>query len=451
MSRKLSRTFAAPQVRPTANAQAQPLARPSSPQYDLKGKRLVPANVAPGQTPATLVQPPRQRPRTLAGATILQIIPVLRDDLLGHAVLDTALTLLQAGARAIVAGEGGALTGELRAFGGEWIPLTSESHNPITLRRNARSLRNLITSERIDIVHAHSAAAAWSVRKAIAKLPVRLVTSFGDRLDKPSWFGRRFQAALARGERVIAPSSFVAQEMIERYKLRPERITVIPRRVDTALFSPAAVNVERIGTIRRAWGVLPNQRIVLVPGRIAPWNGQIGAIDAAQFLVGSGGRNVVFVFAGDDRGEPGYRNALLHRAQVQGIDTLVRIVGHVSDMPAAIAAADVVVIPALKPPLTGHAAAEAQAMGRPVVVNAVGVLPENVITPPRMAEELRTGWVVRPGHAGDLARGIGEALSLDRKSYEAMGARARQFAEFMFSPQSVATKVRGLYTSLLAR
>jgi glycosyltransferase involved in cell wall biosynthesis len=120
-------------------------------------------------------------------------------------------------------------------------------------------------------------------------------------------------------------------------------------------------------------------------------------------------------------------------------------------MPTAIAAADVVVIPALKPPLTGRAAAEAQAMGRPVVVNAVGVLPENVITPPRMAEELRTGWVVRPGHAGDLARGIGAALALDRKTYEAMGARARQFAEFMFSPQSVAAKVRGLYTSLLAR
>ena len=110
-----------------------------------------------------------------------------------------------------------------------------------------------------------------------------------------------------------------------------------------------------------------------------------------------------------------------------------------------------VVIPALKPPLTGRAAAEAQALGRPVVVNAVGVLPENIITPPRMAEELRTGWVVRPGHAGDLARGIASALSLDRKTYDAMGARARQFAEFMFSPQSVAAKVRGLYTSLLAR
>jgi glycosyltransferase involved in cell wall biosynthesis len=441
----MSRTYAQPQVRPAANPRL-PALSPSSPQYDLKGKRLIPANVPP-----TLVRPPRQAPRTLAGATILQILPTLREEPLAHAALDTALTLLQAGARAIIASDGGALAGELRAFGGEWIPIASESYNPLTLRRNARTLAQIITTERVDIVHAQSAGAAWSARHAIGQMPVRLVTSFGDRLDTPSLFGRHFQSALARGERLIAPSSFVAQAMIERYKLRADRISVIPRRIDTARFSPAAVHVERIAAMRRAWGVLPNQRIILVPGRVAPWNGQIGVVDAARLLVGNGRRNIVVVFVGDDRSEPGYVKAILQRAAAQAIDTLVRIVGHVNDMPTALAAADVVVIPALKPPLTGRSAAEAQAMGRPVVVNAVGVLPENVITPPRMTEDLRTGWVVRPGHAGDLARGIGAALSLDRKTYEAMGARSRQFAEFMFSPESVAAKVRGLYTSLLAR
>jgi glycosyltransferase involved in cell wall biosynthesis len=154
---------------------------------------------------------------------------------------------------------------------------------------------------------------------------------------------------------------------------------------------------------------------------------------------------------GDDRSEPDYRKAILRRAREHNIDTLVRVVGPSHDMPTALAAADVVAVPALKPPLTGQAAAQAQAMGRPVVVNAIGVLPENVLAPPRMAEPLRTGWVVRPGHAGELARGISNALALDPKSYEAMGARARQFAEFMFSPQNVAAGVRGLYTALLSR
>jgi glycosyltransferase involved in cell wall biosynthesis len=394
---------------------------------------------------------PKATPRTLAGATILQIVPALRDDPAGHAAVDIALTLLQSGARAIIAGDGGKLVGELRAFGGEWLPMANDTVNPLALRRNARQLQAMIAAERIDIVHAQSAGAAWSAVAATDRMPVWLVTSFPDRLAAPSWFGTKFLAALTRGDRVIAPSSFVALAMIERYRLPSDRITVIPRSIDTSAFSPAVVSVERIVALRRAWGILPNFRVVLVPGRLAPWNGQISMVDAAQLLVGNGERNIAFVLAGDDRFDPRYRQAILRRARRRGVDTLFRLVGHCSDMPTTLATADVVVIPALEPPLSGRAATEAQAMGRPVVTNAVGVLPENILTPPRMPDHLRTGWVVRPGHAGELARGISAALALDSTTYEALGARARQFAEFMFSPQSVAEAIRGVYTSLLAR
>lgn len=300
-------------------------------------------------------------------------------------------------------------------------------------------------------MHAHSAAAAWSALAATERMPVFLVTSFPDRLPANSWPGNLFRGSLARGHRVIAPSSYVSHAMIERYKIPPERITVIPRSVDTATFSPAAVSADRIAALRRTWGVLPQTRIVLVPGRIAPRNGQMTVIDAARLLVGGGDRNLAFVFAGDDRGQQRYVRALRRRARLHGVDTLCRWVGHYPDMLAALAAADVVVVPALEPPLTGRTVVEAQALGRPVIATTVGVLPENVLCPPRMRDELRTGWLVRPGDVGQLARALGAALALDVTGYEALGARARQFAEFVFSPQSVAEAFRAVYTSLLAR
>ena len=387
----------------------------------------------------------------LAGTTILQLVPALRDDPAGQAAMDIAHTLLQSGARTIVAGEAGPLVDELRAIGAEWLPMPNDTVNPLRIRSVASKLLHLISSERIDIVHAQSAGAAWSALSATHRQPVFLVTSFADRLP-PQWGpGKWFAGALARGDRVIAPSSYVSRAMVERYKIPINRISVVPRAIDTALFDPALVGAIRIAAVQRAWGVHPRMRIVLAPGPIAPANGQSTLIDAVSHIIGASGRNIGFVFAGNDSEHARYVSNLKRQAETHGIGAFCFFVGECADMPAALAAADVVVVPAIKPPLSGHAAAEAQAMGRPVVTTTVGVLPENVLAPPRMREALRTGWLAAPGDSGDLARGVVAALALDIAAYEAMGARARQFAEFMFSPQRVAEAIRGVYTSVLAR
>jgi glycosyl transferase family 4 len=119
----------------------------------------------------------RGRPRSLAGATILQLVPALRDDPAGHAAVEIARTLVQAGARAIVAGDGGPLAAKLRSFGAEWLPMIAGSFNPFRIRANARTIAHLIAAERVDIVHAQHAAAAWSALRATqaAGVPRHLV------------------------------------------------------------------------------------------------------------------------------------------------------------------------------------------------------------------------------------------------------------------------------------
>ena len=107
-------------------------------------------------------------------------------------------------------------------------------------------------------------------------------------------------------------------------------------------------------------------------------------------------------------------------------------------------------MPAIEPQIFGRPIPESQAMARPVIASAIGILPENILAPPRMPDELRTGWLVRPGDAAALAAALHESLSLDLAAYRALAARARQFAEFMFSPQNVATSVLNIYAGLLA-
>jgi len=389
--------------------------------------------------------------RTLAGATILQIVPALYEEPSSRAAVNIAFALLQAGARALVAAADGPLVGELRAFGGEWIDLPNATINPLRLRKNARVLENLIAAERIDIVHARSGGGAWSARVAAARIAVWLVTTLPDAPAVARRWPALISAALAQGDRIIAPSIYAAAPVMKRYGIANEQVTVIPREIDTAVFDPLAVRPERGEALRSAWRIPSHARIVLVPGRVAPWNGQIIVPDVARGLADEGLDSIIFVIVGEHATHRNYAREIMKQAQDLGVDRLLRITGHCPDMPAAFAAAEIVAVTAVEPPLLGGVVAQAQAMARPVVTSDVGMLPEHVLVPPRMPEDLRTGWVVAPADPIALAETLKLALRLDPTEYQAMAARARQFAEYMFSPQSAATATRAVYMSLLAR
>ena len=387
-------------------------------------------------------------PRTLAAATVLQIVPALREEPVARTALNVAAALREIGARAIVAAEDGPLVAELTGSGGEWVPLVNATINPFQLRRSARTLERLIASERIDIVHAQSAGGAWIANMAAAQTPIWLVTTLPD-VPPASHLRAYWAAALARGDWVITSSNFAAVPVIARHKIARERLTIIPRCIDIAAFDPAAVDPARIGALRKVWQIPPAARILLVPGRVAPWNGQLIVPEIARTMLDSGMRGFVFVLAGEHRTHRKYARAVMEQAQRQGVRSLVRQVGHCRDLPAALAAADTVTMPSIEPPALGRVVAQAQAMGRPVVASNIGVLPEHVAAPPEMPEEVRTGWVV--GDAKEFARAIIDALSLDDAAYRTMAARARHFAEYMFAPHSAARATHAVYSALLQR
>lgn len=387
-------------------------------------------------------------PRSLAGATVLQIVPALREGPVARAALNVATALRRAGARALVAAEDGPLVAELTACGGEWVALVNATINPFRLRKSARALERLIAAERIDIVHAQSIGGAFIAHLAAARIAVWLVTTLPD-VPPVSRLSAYWAGALARADWVITPSNFAAAPVVARHNVPRERLTIIPRSIDIAAFDPAAVDAARVEALRRTWRIPQAARILLIPGRVAPWNGQRIVPDIARIMLDGGMRGFVFVLAGEHRSHRKYARAIVEEAQAKGVQSLIRLTGHCRDMPAALAAADTVVVPAIEPPVLGRAVAQAQAMGRPVVTSAIGMLPEYVVAPPEMPEDVRTGWVVKAGDAREFARAVSEAFTLDDDAYRMMAARARHFAEYMFSPHSAATATQAVYTTLL--
>jgi glycosyltransferase involved in cell wall biosynthesis len=391
----------------------------------------------------------RVLPRTLAGSTVLQIVPALHETPQVRTTVGAARALVQVGARAIVAGEHGDLVDELKNFGGEWFPFSSSGFSPAKRRANAEVLDKFVAFEQVHIVHAKSVGAAWSAHVAAVRNGIRLITDLPDLPPARMRLAAFYLGALSRGDQLISHSMFNARPLMARYRIPPERVSIIPRSVDLSYFNPATVPPERVAALRRAWGIPSGVRVALVPGQIAPRNGQLTLIKAASILTHNDDADVTFVLAGDDRRHPRFARRFWKQARAEGVDALFRMIGHHADMPAAYAASDVVVVPYIAPPIYGRVVAEAQAMGRPVVATSVGPLPENMGIPPRMPYELCTGWEVPPGNADDLAHAIFTALALDPVAYRAHAARARQFAEYMFSPLRAAAATLEIYAALL--
>jgi glycosyltransferase involved in cell wall biosynthesis len=386
----------------------------------------------------------------LAGRTVLQIIPDLDAGGAERTAIDVAAGLVEVGARALVATEGGRLVGELQAKGGIWIPFPAGSKNPLAMTLNVRRLARIAHDERAALIHARSRAPAWVALGAARAVGLPLVTTYHGSYAARSAAKRLYNSVMARGDAVIANSHYTAGLILESYPFAEPRLKVVHRGTDLTAFSPAAIAPERVEAVRKAWGVDPHERIVLLAARLTGWKGQRVLIEAAARLRAGGLSDVVFVLAGDAQGRDSYTRELDRMIADRGLTGIVRRVGHCTDMPAAFLAASVVTVPSTEPEAFGRSAVEAQAMGTPVVVSNLGAVPETVLAPPETPTGARTGWRVEANSAAALADAIDGALMLGASAREALAARARAHVEARFSLHTMVRSTLDLYTALLS-
>lgn len=369
---------------------------------------------------------------------VLQVVPSLVSGGVERGTVDLAGALVEAGWIAYVASGGGPLEKELLRVGARHITLPLASKNPLTIRRNAKALADLIRRFRIDIVHARSRAPAWSACSAARATGRRFVTTFHNAYDSDLPFKHRYNSVMARGDRVIAISRFVADHVAKAYGVGSDRLRTISRGVDLTRFDPRRVGGTQVAELAADWRVPDGFAVVMLPGRLTRWKGGLDFVEAIARL---SRRDVCGVLVG------GQHRAAFRRELEAAIERLrlaerFRIIDDCRDMPTAYALADVVVSASTEPEGFGRVIVEAQAMERPIVATNHGGARETVV--PGL-----TGWLVPPGDPPALATAIGDALALDEDARASFGRHARAQVAAGYTRELMCARTIEVYEELL--
>jgi len=370
---------------------------------------------------------------------ILQVLPSLVTGGVERGTVEITRAIADAGATALVASAGGRMVPAIERAGGRHITLPLNSKNPLTMWRNASRLATLIGVENIAIVHARSRAPAWSAWWACQRAGAHFLTTYHGTYREDLPFKRRYNAVMAKGERVIAASRFIAGLIAAQHAVDPARIRIIPRGVDPAVFDPAVINGGRIARLAAEWRLPDGAAVALLPGRLTSWKGQAVLIEAVARLAR---RDVCCVLVGSDQGRWRYTAGLIRQGEAYGIADRLRLVGECDDMPAALMLADVVVHASTEPEAFGRVVIEAQAMGRPVIASDLGGPVETV-------EHGVTGWRVPPGDAAALAAAIELVLALPAADRAELARRARGAVLLNYTVAAMQAATLAVYEDLL--
>lgn len=375
------------------------------------------------------------------GPAVLQVLPALGEGGAERGTLDLARHLVDHGWRALVASNGGPGEARVDACGALSLRLPLHSKNPFTVRANIGRLQRLIRAHDVRLVHARSRAPAWSAYYAARRCKVPFVTTFhGVYQGADGLLKRYYNRIMAKGDRVIAISDYVADHVREAYHVPEDRLRVIHRGVDIRQFDPDAVSAERIATLAERWRLQPGVKVIMLPGRVVRRKGHRLLLQAIDLLAR---RNFVCLIVGGLDAGGSYTGEIEGLIGALGLGNVVRMVGSCADMPAGMMLADVVVVPSTGAPEPfGRVSVEAQAMGKPVIATDAGGLSETLMP-------AATGWLVAPDDAQALAHAIELAIAMPDDVRVRLAARARRFVTRNFTIDQMATKTMAVYRELI--
>lgn len=319
----------------------------------------------------------------------------------------------------------GRLAEEIRAAGAPLEMLGAvRVSRPWTIVRARRALQRVIGEVRPDVVVCHSSWAHGLFAPVVRERGVPLVFWLHDAVTGATWADRL--AARTAPDLAICTSRFAGESLGRLWPhVRGEVVYPPVPRTETD-------DVDRAG-LRARLQTAADDVVILQASRMEPWKGHRLHVQALGALRDTGGWTCWIAGGAQRPHEEAHLAEMYALAQQLGIAHRIRFLGHRGDVPALMAAADVLCQPNLGPEPFGIAFVEGMHAGLPVVATAIGGARE-IVDP-------ACGILVPPDDPAALAEAL-RGLVRDAGLRARLGAAGPAHARALCDPVRQATRLR---------
>ena len=355
---------------------------------------------------------------------VLQVIPKLGYGGAETGCYDLAHYLPEQKCKSFIITSGGPLLKFINKKKVKVFRLPVQSKNPIVMVFNFLAILLIIVLFNINIVHARSRAPAWSCLMATKITRKKFVTTFHGTYNFKNKIKKFYNSVMVRSNLVIAGSNFIFSHINENYGnfflKKKRKLLVIFRGINTNYFYYKRVLPAKADKFAKEHNIDRNKFIILLPGRLTNWKGQIIFIEAIRSLLEN--QNIPSfetIILGSDQGRSVYKKKLIGLVQQYRLNKVIKFINHCQEMPIAYSISNLVISSSIEPEAFGRISVEAQSMEVPIVASNIGGSKETIING-------KTGFLFKSGNAKDLADTITMAMEKDYNSLKSIGIEGRK-------------------------
>ena len=370
----------------------------------------------------------------MSSFNVAQILPSLTSGGVERGTIEVSNYLSELRINNHIISNGGPLENELNKNYTKHFQLSVHSKNFFNYPLIANELKKIIETNNINLVHLRSRVPAW-ILSFIKNKNFRTISTFHNVYSGNSYFKKIYNKQLSKVDQIVAISQYVKNEIIKKYNLDSNKITVINRGVDVEYFDKEISDYD-IKSFINKFQIDTSKKIIIYPSRLTNWKGQLEFLDVFNNIQNN---DILLYFVGDTK-NLSYATMLQNKINSLNLNSSCKIIGNLSrdNLKIFYHLSTVVASFPIQEEGFGRTISEALIMNKKVIAFNYGGVKDQL-------ENLHNIYKVEPHEYGDIEFKLKNIIKLDKEKFSNISSFSRDYIIKSFSKSQMVKKYIKLY------